>query len=86
MARVGPFPLSTPPVRPGVYEIEGWATRRGPTYAHFNGGFWEYGGGLTPEQAVFVSGGASMSLNPGSAKYQQYRWYGVDEETSKGTA
>jgi hypothetical protein len=77
--------MSTPPVYPGVYLIKGWGTLR-DTYARFNGGFWEYGGASTPELAVFSDSGPSMALSPVSAKYHVYRWYGVDEATSKGQA
>lgn len=87
MAKVGPFPLSTPPVYPGVYEIEGWSTRTCPTYARFTGDRWLTGGAVAPELAgcSYESGPLNQkpALNPMG---DEYRWYGVDEATSKGTA
>ena len=83
MARVGPFPMSTPPVYPGVYEIEGWgAPNRYTTYARFDGGGWLTGGALTPDS---TGRGDSLALNSGLADLL-YHWYGVDEATSKGQA
>lgn len=84
MARIGPFPMTTPPVYPGVYEIEGWRTYPGPTYARFGGGRWYAGGARKPERASYVVVNYGP-LNDEDCR-RRYRWYGVDEATSKGQA
>lgn len=87
MAKIGPFPLSVPPVRPGVYEIEGWSCRAGPTYARFTGDRWLTGGAWAPELAGRRYSSGPLNEKPALNPYGvEYRWYGVDEATSKGTA
>jgi hypothetical protein len=86
MARIGPFPITTPPAYPGVYEIEGWRIRPGPTYARFepSTGRWQCGGAPGPELAA-RRGRTSWPLNDPENR-GLYHWYGVDEATSKGQA